>query len=29
MTTLRDDAWTKAINGITSLDEVLRVTKED
>jgi general secretion pathway protein E/type IV pilus assembly protein PilB len=29
MTTLRDDAWTKALNGITSLDEVLRVTKED
>jgi len=29
MTTLRDDAWTKAFNGITSLDEVLRVTKED
>ena len=29
MTTLRDDAWTKAINGITSMDEVLRVTKED
>lgn len=29
MTTLRDDAWTKALNGITSLDEVMRVTKED
>jgi general secretion pathway protein E/type IV pilus assembly protein PilB len=29
MTTLRDDAWTKAFNGITSLDEVMRVTKED
>lgn len=29
MTTLRDDAWAKALNGITSLDEVIRVTKED
>lgn len=29
MTTLRDDAWAKALNGITSLDEVVRVTKED
>ncbi len=29
MHTLRDDAWTKAIAGTTSLDEVVRVTKSD
>ncbi len=29
MRTLRQDAWTKAINGRTSIDEVIRVTKGD
>jgi len=29
MTTLRMDGWRKAIQGVTSLDEVLRVTKGD
>jgi general secretion pathway protein E/type IV pilus assembly protein PilB len=29
MRTLRDDAWAKAIDGQTSLDEVVRVTKSD
>jgi general secretion pathway protein E/type IV pilus assembly protein PilB len=29
MTTLRDDAWHKVLEGITTVDEVLRVTKSD
>jgi general secretion pathway protein E len=29
MTTLRDDGWVKAIEGRTSVDEVLRTTKSD
>ncbi|HIA61980.1 MAG TPA: type II/IV secretion system protein [Planctomycetaceae bacterium] len=29
MTTLRDDAWRKVLSGITSIDEVLRITKGD
>lgn len=29
MSTLRDDAWRKAFDGVTSLEEVLRVTKTD
>jgi general secretion pathway protein E/type IV pilus assembly protein PilB len=29
MATLRDDGWNKVLNGITSIDEVLRVTKAD
>ena len=29
MLTLRQDAWTKAIRGMTSIDEVVRVTKGD
>ncbi len=29
MRTLRQDAWTKAISGMTSIDEVVRVTKGD
>ena len=29
MLTLRQDAWSKAIQGVTSVDEVLRVTKGD
>lgn len=29
MRTLRDDGWDKAIRGITTVDEVLRVTKAD
>jgi general secretion pathway protein E/type IV pilus assembly protein PilB len=29
MRTLRMDAWDKAMAGLTSLDEVLRVTKGD
>jgi len=29
MRTLRDDGWTKAIEGMTTVDEVLRVTKGD
>ena len=29
MTTLRDDGWLKACAGITTVDEVLRVTQED
>lgn len=29
MATLRDDGWNKAMNGVTSIDEVLRVTKAD
>jgi general secretion pathway protein E/type IV pilus assembly protein PilB len=29
MRTLRQDAWSKAINGMTTVDEVLRVTKGD
>ena len=29
MTTLREDGWQKVINGVTSVDEVLRVTKAD
>jgi general secretion pathway protein E/type IV pilus assembly protein PilB len=29
MTSLRQDGWAKVLSGITSLDEVLRVTKED
>ncbi len=29
MKTLRQDGWDKVLSGITSLDEVLRVTKED
>lgn len=28
MKTLRDDGWQKALDGITTIDEVLRVTKE-
>lgn len=29
MATLRDDGWSKVIDGITTVDEVLRVTKAD
>ncbi len=29
MKTLRDDGWEKALDGVTSVDEVLRVTKAD
>jgi general secretion pathway protein E/type IV pilus assembly protein PilB len=29
MTTLRDDGWRKVLSGITSIDEVLRITKGD
>ena len=29
MHTLREDAWCKVLNGITTVDEVLRVTKGD
>ena len=29
MTTLRQDGWAKAIAGVTSIDEVLRITKGD
>lgn len=29
MRTLREDAWTKVLNGVTTVDEVLRVTKGD
>jgi general secretion pathway protein E len=29
MRTLREDAWLKVLNGITTVDEVLRVTKSD
>jgi general secretion pathway protein E/type IV pilus assembly protein PilB len=29
MRTLRDDGWEKAMEGVTSVDEVLRVTKAD
>jgi general secretion pathway protein E/type IV pilus assembly protein PilB len=29
MRTLRDDGWEKALEGVTSVDEVLRVTKAD
>ena len=29
MSTLRDDGWSKVIEGITTVDEVLRVTKAD
>jgi general secretion pathway protein E/type IV pilus assembly protein PilB len=28
MRTLRDDGWDKVLSGTTSVDEVLRVTKE-
>ena len=29
MATLRDDGWNKVLQGVTSIDEVLRVTKAD
>jgi general secretion pathway protein E/type IV pilus assembly protein PilB len=29
MRTLRDDGWTKAMDGTTTVDEVLRITKGD
>jgi type II secretion system protein E len=29
MRTLRDDGWTKALKGVTTLEEVLRVSEED
>ncbi len=29
MATLRDDAWAKACAGLTTVDEILRVTQED
>ena len=29
MRTLREDAWLKVLNGMTTMDEVLRVTKGD
>ena len=29
MVTLREDAWAKARAGITTVDEILRVTQED
>ena len=29
MRTLRDDGWTKVLQGVTTVDEVLRVTKAD
>ena len=29
MRTLRTDGWTKALEGITTLEEVLRVSEED
>ena len=27
--TLRQDGWARAVDGVTTLDEVLRVTQED
>ena len=29
MVTLREDGWRKAMNGVTTVDEVLRITKGD
>ncbi|MEI6892983.1 MAG: GspE/PulE family protein [Pontiella sp.] len=29
MKTLRDDGWDKVLNGVTTMDEILRVTEED
>jgi type II secretory ATPase GspE/PulE/Tfp pilus assembly ATPase PilB-like protein len=29
METLREDGWNKVLSGITTIDEVLRVTKAD
>ena len=29
MRTLRDDGWTKVLNGITTIEEILRVSEED
>jgi general secretion pathway protein E/type IV pilus assembly protein PilB len=29
MRTLREDAWCKVLSGVTTVDEVLRVTKGD
>jgi type II secretory ATPase GspE/PulE/Tfp pilus assembly ATPase PilB-like protein len=29
MFTLREDAWAKACAGLTTIDEILRVTQED
>ena len=29
MRTLREDAWLKVLGGVTTIDEVLRVTKGD
>jgi len=29
MRTLREDAWCKVLGGVTTIDEVLRVTKGD
>jgi type II secretory ATPase GspE/PulE/Tfp pilus assembly ATPase PilB-like protein len=29
MATLRDDAWAKARAGLTTVEEILRVTQED
>jgi len=29
MLTLREDAWAKACAGLTTVDEILRVTQED
>jgi len=29
MRTMRDDGWEKVQSGLTTLDEVLRVTQED
>ena len=29
MVTLREDGWAKACEGLTTVDEILRVTQED
>ena len=29
MRTLREDGWTKVLKGVTTLEEVLRVSEED
>jgi type II secretory ATPase GspE/PulE/Tfp pilus assembly ATPase PilB-like protein len=29
MKTLREDGWNKVLSGVTTLDEILRVTEEE
>jgi type II secretory ATPase GspE/PulE/Tfp pilus assembly ATPase PilB-like protein len=29
MRTLRDDGWNKVLRGVTTVDEIVRVTKSD